>query len=114
MNKITIDGKEYAVAFNVATLLAFERIAEHSFFEENFKNLYARVILIHAAMIAAGDQAEIDVIINANDWKEMDSAFTTVMNLSLDFFKIPKVLEDIEKKEAEQVEEEEDEEKKKN
>ena len=51
--KVTIDGKEYPVKFNMGTLIAFEQASNNTFFNETFDKLYSRVTLVWAAMFSA-------------------------------------------------------------
>lgn len=98
--KITIDGKEYPVVFNMSTLIAFEQTSDHSFFEEKFDKLYSRVILVFAAMFAADDKITTEVLLNSNDWQGITAAFNSVMEMAAEFFKVPKIIADAEAKET--------------
>lgn len=98
--KVTIDGKEYPVRFNMSTLIAFEQTSDKSFFGENFDKLYSRVILVFAAMFAADENITTNVLLNSNDWQGITQAFNTVMEMAAEFFKVPQVVADAEAKET--------------
>jgi len=104
MNKkeITLNGKPVTVAFTLATLLTYEEITDSNFFGEQFEKLKERIALIYAAIYTADRETTITVddILSTNNWQEISDAFTTVMTMAGDFFKLPKVIEDAEKREA--------------
>ena len=104
MNKkeITLNGKPVAVAFTLATLLTYEEITNSNFFGEQFERMKERVDIIFAAIKTANRETTITVddILNTDNWQEIADAFTTVMTMAGDFFKLPKVIEDAEKREA--------------
>lgn len=97
--KITIDGKEYPVVFNMSTLIAFEQTADRSFFGEQFDKLYTRVILVFAAMFAADETITTSVLLNSKDWQGITKAFNDVMEMAREFFNLPEV---VKKAEAEE------------
>ena len=47
--KITINGKEYPVVFNLQTIIYYEKDAKKTFFGEDFKQTEDRIYLIAAA-----------------------------------------------------------------
>lgn len=98
--KITIDGKEYPVKFNMSTLIAFEQTSDKSFFGENFDKLYSRVILVFAAMFAADEKITTEVLLQSNDWQGITKAFNTIMEMAAGFFKVPQIIADAEAKET--------------
>lgn len=98
--KITIDGHEYPVEFNLSTLIVFEQTVEHSFFEEDWRNLYCRAILIWAAMFSADDSVKTDIVLRCSDWQGVNNAFSVIVKMADEFFNIPKIVEDAEKSES--------------
>lgn len=104
MNKkeITLNGKPVAVAFTLATLLTYEEITDSNFFGEQFEKLKERIALIFAAIHTANHETTItiDDLLNSTNWQEIAESFTTVMQMAGDFFKLPKVIEDAENREA--------------
>lgn len=104
MNKkeITLNGKPVAVAFTLATLLTYEEITDSNFFGEQFEKLKERIALIFAAIHTANHETTItiDDLLNSTNWQEIAEAFTTVMQMAGDFFKLPKVIEEAEKRES--------------
>lgn len=91
--KITIAGKEISVAFNGATMISFEEITKKPFFEEKFTTQASRMALIFSAIYAFDDQTDITMteLIKTASWKELNEAFTIVMEASMEFFNIPDV-----------------------
>ena len=100
--EITLNGKPVAVAFTLATLLTYEEITDSNFFGEQFEKLKERIALIYAAIYTADRNTAITVddILNTDNWQEIAEAFTTVMQMAGDFFKLPKVIADAEEREA--------------
>ena len=98
--KVTIDGKEYPVKFNMSTLIAFEQTSNNSFFSENFDKLYSRVTLVWAAMFSADENITTDVLLKSKDWQGITAAFNTIMEMAAEFFKVPKIVADAEAKET--------------
>lgn len=98
--EITINGKTYQVAFTMATVLSFEEIADHSFFEEKFQRLRERMMLIFAAIYAADSNTSLKMedLLKTDDWQEFNKAFETVMLMAAEFFKVPKVADELENK----------------
>lgn len=97
---ITIDGKQYPVEFDMATLCAFEQTTGHSFFEEKFEMIHQRLILVFAALFAANENFKIDILMKSKDWMGITKAYTTVMEMAADFFKLPDVVANEEAREA--------------
>ena len=100
--EITLNGKPVAVSFTIATLLTYEDLTDRNFFCEQFDKLKERIALIYAAIYTADRNTTITVddILNTDNWQEISEAFTTVMQMAGDFFKLPKVVEDAEEREA--------------
>ena len=96
--EITLRGKKYSVAFTMAPVLSYEEIADRSFFNEQFQRIRERMMLIFAAIYAANPKADItmDDIMGTDDWGEFNEAFNVVMKMATDFFKVPKVTEELE------------------
>ena len=99
--EITLNGKPVAVSFALTTLLTYEELTDSNFFGEQFEKLKERIALIYAAIYTADRNTTITVddILNTDNWQEIADAFTTVMQMAGDFFKLPKVIEDAEKRE---------------
>lgn len=100
MNKITIDGKEYPVIFNMSTLIAFEQTAGHSFFADKFNTIYSRLLLVFAAMFTADESTEVTVLTKSTDFRGIMSAYAEVEKMALEFFKVPEVVKDAEQQES--------------
>ena len=100
--EITLNGKPVAVCFTIATLLTYEDLTDRNFFGQQFDKLKERIALIYAAIYTAdrNTTVTVDDILNTDNWQEISDAFTTVMQMAGDFFKLPKVIEDAEKREA--------------
>ena len=100
--EITLNGKSVAVDFMLTTLLTYEEITDSNFFGEQFERLKERIALIYAAIYTADHDTTITVedILSTNNWQEISDAFTTVMQMAGDFFKLPKVIADAEEREA--------------
>lgn len=96
--KITINGKEYPVVFTLLTMSNFEEITEKGFFEANMSKTNVRLAVVVAAALAADSNTKLTIEEmrggeTLEDYKQINEAFTVVMNLAQDFFKIPKVEE---------------------
>ena len=96
--KITINGKEYPVVFTLLTMSNFEEITEKGFFEANMSKTNVRLAVVVAAALAADNNTKLTIEEmrggeTFDDYKQINEAFTVVMNLAQDFFKIPKVEE---------------------
>ena len=100
--EITLNGKPVAVSFTIATLLTYEDLTDRNFFGEQFDKLKERIALIYAAIYTADRETTVtvDEILNTDNWQEISEAFTTIMQMAGDFFKLPKVVEDAEMREA--------------
>lgn len=100
--EIKLNGKPVAVSFTLTTLLTYEEITDSNFFGEQFERLKERIALIYAAIYTADHDTTITVedILSTNNWQEISDAFTTVMQMAGDFFKLPKVIADAEEREA--------------
>ena len=100
--EITLNGKPVAVSFTIATLLTYEELTDSNFFGEQFEKLKERIALIYAAIYTADRETTVTVddILNTDNWQEIAEAFTTVMQMAGDFFKLPKVIADAEEREA--------------
>ena len=95
-NFITIAGVQYPVQFDLDTVMLFEEIVEHSFFADEFKTLKSQMALTVAAAISADDKTKlsIDDLRGGKDmqaYKEAVAAYTQVMEMAGEFFKIPEV-----------------------
>lgn len=96
--KITINGKEYPVVFTLLTMSNFEEITEKGFFDANMSKTNVRLAVVVAAALAADSNTKLTIEEmrggeTFDDYKQINEAFTVVMNLAQDFFKIPKVEE---------------------
>ena len=94
--EITIAGVQYPVQFDLDTIMLFEEIVEHSFFADEFKTLKSQMALTVAAALSADKDTKlsVDVMLGAKDmqaYKEAVEAYTQVMELAGEFFKIPEV-----------------------
>lgn len=100
--EITLNGQTVPVAFSLATALKYEENTDGNFFGEQFEGLNERVELIYDAIYTADHNTTItfDDILNVDSWQEFADAFTTVMQMAGDFFKLPKVIADAEEREA--------------
>lgn len=105
MNKITIDGKDYPVIFDMSTLIAFEQTAGHSFFADQFNTMYSRILLVFAAMFAADESVEISILTKSKDFRGIISAYAEVEKMALEFFKVPEVVKDSEQQESQETKE---------
>lgn len=97
--KVTIDGKEYPVIFDISTLIAFEQTSDKSFFGENFDKLYSRIVLVFAAMYSADKSITDEIVIHSKDWQGITNAFNIVMEMAQDFFRVPRVVAEAEARE---------------
>lgn len=93
---ITIAGVQYPVQFDLDTIMLFEEIVEHSFFADEFKTLKSQMALVVAAALSADKDTKltVDAMLGAKDmqaYKEAVAAYTQVMELAGEFFKIPAV-----------------------
>ena len=93
---ITIAGVQYPVQFDLDTIMLFEEIVEHSFFADEFKTLKSQMALTVAAALSADKDTKltVDVMLGAKDmqaYKEAVAAYTQVMEMAGEFFKIPDV-----------------------
>ena len=97
-NEITINGKQYPVAFNMKTIINFEEIANKSYFDSNFGKTTDRIALIVAAVLSADEKSPIKIedVVGNNDLaaiKQISEAFLIILNMSTEFFGIPTVIE---------------------
>lgn len=100
--EITLNGKLVAVDFTLVTMLTYEEITDKPFFGEQFEKLKERIALIFAAVYTADRKTTvtIDDLLGSTNWQEISDAFTTVMTMAGEFFKLPKVVADAEEREA--------------
>lgn len=101
--EVTINGKTYPVIFTMKTITGFEEILKHSFFADDFSLMASRIAIVVAAIVAADINADISTedIMNADKFEavnEVLEAYTTVMEMAGEFFKVP----DTEKKNEEE------------
>ena len=94
--EITINGKKYAIVFNMKTMVNFEEITGKSFFEENFTKIKDRIALVFAAVLSANHETTLteDEKIEAKDFKALQdiiAAYSDVMNLTGVFFMVPDI-----------------------
>lgn len=94
--EITIAGVQYPVQFDLDTIMLFEEIVEHSFFADEFKTLKSQMALTVAAALSADKDTKltIDTMLGAKDvqaYTEAVTAYTQVMEMAGDFFKVPAV-----------------------
>lgn len=105
MNReITIGKRTLPVAFNMATLLAFEDITGRPFFGEDFQKTKERLAIIFAAVYAANKDTDFSVedLMDCEDWQQVSTAFETVTQMASEFFTLPKVVAEAEQQEAAQ------------
>jgi hypothetical protein len=114
--EITLNGKPVAVSFTLTTLLTYEELTDSNFFGEQFEKLKERIALIYAAIYTADRNTAITVddILSTDNWQEISDAFTTVMTMAGEFFKLPKVISDAEEREAVELHDDEKEDTPKN
>ena len=103
---ITIAGKQYQVQFDFQTLLNFEQITKKAFFETNFAMIVDRMAIIMAAVLSSDEDSKLTVEIlkgngDYNAVKEIIAAYTVVMELAGEYFKVPEVVKESEAKETE-------------
>ena len=96
--EITIQGKQYPVAFDLQTMLNFESSTGRSFFTVDFEHMSMedRIHLIHAAVKSADDSAKLTVDDikgrrSFNDMKDIMAASNEIIIMSADFFTIPEI-----------------------
>lgn len=93
---ITIAGVQYPVQFDLNTIMLFEEIVEHSFFADSFSTLKSQMALTVAAALSADKDTKlsVDVMLGSKDMqacKEAVTAYAIVMEMAVEFFKIPEV-----------------------
>ena len=96
MTQITINGQNYPIVFNIQTILNFEDISDKSFFGEDFKKLKDRIAIVISAVLAVDKNIEITIeeMIQADNFtvvQDVFTAYTAVMELANEFFKVPAV-----------------------
>lgn len=101
--EITIKGKQYPVVFNMKAMMNFEEIANKPFLTTSFDKMIDRIALIAAAVYAADKDSDLTVEGIMGDEsleavKDIIAAFTTVMTLTGEFFKVPAVEKELEPK----------------
>lgn len=107
--EITINGKQYPVAFNMKAIINYEEFSQgESFFGETFTQIKSRIALILSAVLAADEDTDLTVedLLKGNTWEEVQAvitAYNTIMEMIGEFFHIPEV----EKTDDEQADEEE-------
>ena len=96
--EITIQGKQYPVAFDLQTLLNYEENAGHSFFNIDFEHisLNDRINIIYAAVKSADMNTDLTVedIKGKKSFDDMNAilaASNVVVILSTDFFPVPEI-----------------------
>ena len=104
--EITIQGKTYPVIFTMKTIINFEAITEKTFFGDKLEKLTDRIALIIAAVLAYDKKAKLEFEDLADlDWdgiQELQRAFAVIMDMSYDFFKIPRIMEKAQKEEGDE------------
>lgn len=98
--EIKLNGKPVAVSFTIGTILTYEERTGRNFFGEKFERLNERIDIIYAAIYTADHTATVDDLLNTDNWEEITEAFGTVITMAGDFFKLPKVIEEAEQREA--------------
>ena len=96
--EITINGKQYPVAFNMKTIINFEEITNQSYFAANLGKLTNQVALIVAAVLSANEKSDIKIetVMGKQDIEainQISDAFIILLNMSKVFFGIPDVIE---------------------
>lgn len=97
MKQITINGKQYAVCFDMQTMMNYEEITGgKSFFASTFNTISDKVALIAAAVYSADKESDITIeaIVGTKDWeavKQIISAFAVVSELMQPYFNIPEI-----------------------
>lgn len=96
--KITIQGIQYPVVFDLQTMLNFEETAGRSFFSTNFENmsLEDRIHLIHAAVKSADANAKLTLEAvkgkrTFEDMKSIMQASNDIIIMSAKFFTLPEI-----------------------
>ena len=94
--KITINGKEYPVVFNLKTLSNFEEITNQGFFESKLSKTTERMAIIMSAVLAADKNTDLTIedMQGQQDWDaylQITKAYNEVMALAAEFFPIPEV-----------------------
>ena len=99
--EITLQGKTVPVVFGMGTILAFEEITDESFFGKNFIKLKDRIALTFAAIYSADNKTEIKVedLMESDNFVEVNKATVVVMEMMMEYFKLPKVVAEAEQKE---------------
>lgn len=104
--EITIQGKTYPVIFTMKTIINFEAITDKTFFGDKLDKLTDRIALIIAAVLAANNKAKLEFEdLTDLDWdgiQELHRAFAVIMDMSYDFFKIPRIMEKAQKEEGDE------------
>jgi hypothetical protein len=109
--EVTINGKTYPAIFTMKTITGFEEIVEHSFFADDFSKMASRIAIVVAAIVAADINADVsaDDILNADKVEavnEVLEAYTTVMEMAGEFFKVPETEKKNEDEKAEKTDKE--------
>lgn len=94
--KVTLQGREYPVTFTLRTMIGFENIVGHSFFNDKFETVSSRMALVIAAIVSADKDADIrdERLMGTDSWdgvRELFAAYNTVMELASEFFHVPAV-----------------------
>ena len=95
--EITINGIQYAVVFDMKTIMNFEEITNgQSFFSASFETMKNRVAVIAAAVFSADEKTDLTVekILGDNDYKAVQqiiAAYNIIMTLAGEFFNIPQI-----------------------
>lgn len=102
MKEIILQGNTYPVVFDMRTMTNYEEITQKSFFGNTFEKLTEKIALVVAAILSANGKADIDIdALTKLDWpgiKEVTKAFNDIMELSMEYFDIPKVIDKPNKK----------------
>ena len=93
------------MAFNLQTMINFESITGKSFFGQDFKLIGDQTVLVVAAILSENSDADInyDGLVKASSFRtlqEIVEASNIIMALASDFFKIPDVIKEEEKKQG--------------
>lgn len=110
--EITIQGKQYPVAFTMQTMMNFETITKgKSFLKSNFDTIEDRIALISAAVFTADEKSKLTIedIVGKKDLaavQQIIAAFNVVAEIMEPFFKVPEI-EPKDEKPEETAEEEE-------
>jgi hypothetical protein len=99
--EITLQGKTYPVVFDMQTIINFEEIARKTFFGDPLEKLTDRIAIIAAAVLSADENSDLKLeSLKSLDWngiQELLKAYSIIMEMSLEFFNIPKVIDKPEK-----------------